>query len=59
MEQSEETFKVKNDEDPKSRVFISLKFRVKSILVFQVLRNQRLEMEFFLSPRHGMVEMNL
>ena len=47
MKQSEETFKVKNDDDPKSRVFISLKFRVKSTLVFQVLRNQRLEMGFF------------
>ena len=47
MKQSEETFKMKNDDDPKTRVFISLKFRVKSTLVFQVLRNQRLELEFF------------
>ena len=51
MEQSEETVKVKNDDDPKPRVFISLKFRVKSTLVFQVLRNQRLELDFFLSSR--------
>jgi hypothetical protein len=39
MEESRETFKVKNDDDPTPRVFISLKFRVKFTLVFQVLRN--------------------
>ncbi len=47
MVQSRETFEVKNDDDPEPRVFITLKFRVKFTLNYQVLRNQRLKLEFF------------
>jgi hypothetical protein len=37
---SRETFEVENDDDPKPRVVITLKFRVEFTLVFQVLWNQ-------------------
>jgi hypothetical protein len=58
MVQSRETFVVKNDEDPKPRDFITLKFRVKFTQVLQVYRNQNLKFDFFIS-RYVIVEIKI
>jgi hypothetical protein len=55
MVQSRETLEVKNDDDPKPRVFITLKFRVK----FTLNQEPKIGSGIFLSPRHGIVEMNI